>query len=286
MKRKIITTLASAALLTFSVFGGNLPFSANAEADGGFSAEEIASSPVKPTLSASQITLTPEEAKSSPLQTVSIVIKGADMKYSSTGFHVYFDERLKLVSNARGASATKGSAVSELSTESYSKGNCLFLATAGSPNSGFDGIMWTFSLQLPDDVKEGDEFPIEIKYEKGKVTEDVFVNDIYDKNSRLMQAYVFTQGIQNGYIRIASDSPVKAGDANCDGSVDLSDAVLIMQYVANPDKFGLTGTDTHHITDQGLKNGDVSGKSDGLTSKDALAIQKFTLKMISSLPES
>ena len=50
-----------------------------------------------------------------------------------------------------------------------------------------------------------------------------------------------------------------AGDANCDGDVDLADAVLIMQVIANPDKFGKDGIDKGRITAEGEKNADVSG---------------------------
>ena len=57
--------------------------------------------------------------------------------------------------------------------------------------------------------------------------------------------------------------------------------------IANSDKFGINGTDKAHITEIGSINGDVSGNGDGITSRDALAlaIQKFTLKLIDSLPE-
>ena len=55
--------------------------------------------------------------------------------------------------------------------------------------------------------------------------------------------------------------------------------------IANSDKFGINGTDKAHITEIGSINGDVSGNGDGITSRDALAIQKFTLKLIYSLPE-
>ena len=65
------------------------------------------------------------------------------------------------------------------------------------------------------------------------------------------------------------------GDANCDGQVDLSDAVMIMQALANPNKYGLDGTAEHHLTEQGKLNGDMNG--DGLTSGDALAIQRKLL---------
>ena len=67
------------------------------------------------------------------------------------------------------------------------------------------------------------------------------------------------------------------GDANCDGKVNVSDAVLIMQSLANPSKYKLT--------EQGRANADCSGGSDGITNTDALAIQKYMLKLIPSLPE-
>ena len=68
---------------------------------------------------------------------------------------------------------------------------------------------------------------------------------------------------------------VLRGDANCDGQVDLSDAVMIMQALANPNKYGLDGTAELHLTEQGKINGDMNG--DGLTVGDALAIQNVLL---------
>ena len=75
-----------------------------------------------------------------------------------------------------------------------------------------------------------------------------------------------------------TDEPVN-GDANCDGEVNMSDAVLIMQSLANPAKYGVNGTDEHHITEQGKKNADIAGENDGITNADALAIQKKLLKL-------
>ncbi|MCR5111778.1 MAG: dockerin type I repeat-containing protein [Ruminococcus sp.] len=63
------------------------------------------------------------------------------------------------------------------------------------------------------------------------------------------------------------DAEALQGDANCDGNVDMADAVLIMQSIANPSKYKLT--------DQGRKNADTDG--DGITTSDALAIQKKLL---------
>ncbi|WP_296582724.1 dockerin type I repeat-containing protein, partial [Ruminococcus sp.] len=65
------------------------------------------------------------------------------------------------------------------------------------------------------------------------------------------------------------------GDVNCDDEVDMADAVLIMQALANPNKYGIDGTAEHHLTEQGKTNGDMNG--DGLTVGDAQAIQKKLL---------
>ena len=61
----------------------------------------------------------------------------------------------------------------------------------------------------------------------------------------------------------------KSGDSNGDGRIDMSDAVLIMQTIANPSKYKLT--------EQGSKNADMD--DDGVTNLDALAIQKKLLKL-------
>ena len=66
-----------------------------------------------------------------------------------------------------------------------------------------------------------------------------------------------------------------AGDANCDSIIDMGDAVIIMQSLANPNTYGLEGTAEYHLTEQGKINGDMDGN--GLTVGDALDIQKMLL---------
>lgn len=61
------------------------------------------------------------------------------------------------------------------------------------------------------------------------------------------------------------------GDANVDRKVNMSDAVLIMQSISNPSEY--------KITAQGRVNSDVVG-NDGVTNKDALAIQCIEAKLI------
>lgn len=90
----------------------------------------------------------------------------------------------------------------------------------------------------------------------------------------------------NGYKFVALDENAESyssGDANCDGGVDLADAVTIMQALANPNKYGLNGTEKTHITAQGIKNADVIG-SNGMTTEDAGTIQSYLLHIIDKLP--
>ncbi|SEH40776.1 Pectate lyase [Ruminococcus flavefaciens] len=69
-----------------------------------------------------------------------------------------------------------------------------------------------------------------------------------------------------------------AGDANGDGEIDMSDIVLIMQSLANPNKY--------RIAPENLTNADVNQRGNGITNGDALAIQKYLLHLIPTLPES
>ncbi len=83
---------------------------------------------------------------------------------------------------------------------------------------------------------------------------------------------VSTTSVTISEINLSSDLK---GDANCDDQLDMSDVVLIMQALANPNKYGENGTDKNHITFIGIINADVTGG--GLTVGDAQAIQKILL---------
>ena len=65
------------------------------------------------------------------------------------------------------------------------------------------------------------------------------------------------------------------GDANQDGQVDMADVVLIMQSLANPNKYKLEG--------KAAEAADVY-ENNGVTAQDALAIQCFLLNKINALP--
>ena len=73
------------------------------------------------------------------------------------------------------------------------------------------------------------------------------------------------------------------GDANCDSQISIADAVMIMQAISNPSAYGINGSNALHITPQGWANADCDN-ANGVTNKDALAIQMYTLKLVRRLP--
>ncbi len=85
---------------------------------------------------------------------------------------------------------------------------------------------------------------------------------------------------------LSANAASVAGDSNCDGSVNMADAVLIMQSIANPSVYGVTGSNANHITVQGNQNADVYEAGGGITNLDALSVQKYLLNLINQLPES
>lgn len=83
----------------------------------------------------------------------------------------------------------------------------------------------------------------------------------------------------------ASAADIVYGDANGNGTVEIADAVLIMQSLSNPSLYGTKGSDPSHLTDEGSDRADVSERGNGITNKDALAIQRNLLQL-TDLPES
>jgi len=104
-----------------------------------------------------------------------------------------------------------------------------------------------------------------------------FISQSDEKGISLTKGLVFSAENDDAFweeLTSINESTVK-GDSNCDSQVDLSDAVMIMQALANPNKYGIDGTAEHHLTEQGKLNGDMDGN--GLTVGDAQAIQRKLL---------
>ena len=94
------------------------------------------------------------------------------------------------------------------------------------------------------------------------------------KKEETTTSTVYTTTVSN------SDKPTNSaslvGDANLDEKVTVADAVTILQAIANKDKYALKP--------QGAINADCYKPGDGVTAKDALAIQMLDAKLITSLP--
>ena len=66
------------------------------------------------------------------------------------------------------------------------------------------------------------------------------------------------------------------GDANLDGKVTVADATAILQSIANKDKYALKP--------EAAANADCFNPGDGVTAKDALAIQQLDAQLVKELP--
>lgn len=109
---------------------------------------------------------------------------------------------------------------------------------------------------------------------KGKT---FFNGTIYGYENSTAQKYAEKYNRRFVSLGAAPASNIVCGDANCDGQVTIADSTAILQALGNPDKYGLTAT--------GAANADCCNPGDGVTTSDALAIQKLDAKIITALPE-
>lgn len=142
-----------------------------------------------------------------------------------------------------------------------------------------DGVFCTLKGTVSADAK-GD-IPLEIvptsrdTYTGSNVQNDV-ISVGYFESKNVVRYGVTTN---NGTVTVVSGSSsgeaTLKGDANVDGEVTISDAVLIMQSLSNADEY--------KISEQGQLNADIVGDNDGITASDALEIQKYVADMPSAL---
>lgn len=185
----------------------------------GITAEEIANAPIKPTVSMDKVEIELKDALNT--QTVKMSVKDTQNLYSSFGFHIVYDTRLTPVKNEDGEFFTRGDATVKILPEERDLGEGqLFISGMSTRNGGKDGVMFELQFDLPkltDEegklvldkdgnaqtaCKEGDIFPIGFVYNSTEATEDQFVGTPNNHDSLLMQGWVFTQGIEDGYIKI------------------------------------------------------------------------------------
>jgi hypothetical protein len=173
-------------------------------------------------------------------QTVNVSLKGSKRKYDSVGLHFIYDSRLKVIKNEYDESVTYNG---NLSFECMDLGNNeIFISNMGSQGKDGDAL-WQITFVLPENAKPGDLYPIGIEYRTMFITEDCFNNHYCTTEGKLMEAWLFTKGINNGYINveenIADDTIIEdiinTGDVNGDGMINAVDAsrVLVMYAALN-----------------------------------------------------
>ncbi|MBE6864493.1 MAG: hypothetical protein E7495_08065 [Ruminococcus flavefaciens] len=218
-------------------------------------------SEIKPTLKIEKLEVPVSAAGTK--QRVALTVSGADGKYCSTSFHVHYDNRLTVSKN----DLSFGEAVSDMSFKIKSKNDDgeIWFTTTGEGDDGQDGKYAYIDFTIPADAAPGDLYPIGIDFNINAATNDCFT-DVF--NSKLMQSYLFTNGIENGYIKIVEDEPVQSDgtkvyvsihtpedgyvlahqpidltDIDGDGKLTIDDAL----YIAH-DKFYPTGDEGYDST--------------------------------------
>lgn len=253
-----------------------------------------------------QISVSKVEAKAGDKVTVNVSL--ADIPSTgiqATDFAIVFDSTYFTIDGAKaGASAITGADSNDPSAadvplfgSSFSDSEIRLVWTTAAEDPSYwiskDGIFCTISGTVSADAPEGTVIDFKVvptnrETHTNSGVENSKINCGYFNGSEKVSYSVNTV---DGYVKVTGDSQIssgKRGDANCDGKIDMSDAVLVMQSLSNPDKYGLTGSDETHITEQGLKNADVAGGDadkggDGVTNGDALRIQEFKLELVDEL---
>ncbi len=206
--------------------------------------------------------------------TCTLDVSGANKLYASTGLHVFYDSRLKLVPDEDDSLAVAGSAIDKLmadvptadptAPEGFSG---VFLATAGKQDLGKDGTMWTFTFEVPADAKKGDVFPIDIIY-RNESAEDLFCNKAVDEAGLTMQANTFVNGIYNSARPFAASSAnvaKVAALANIDTTMDAY--IAIADEVVTEPTSEAPATTTSEAASTTAKAGSTTAKAGSTTTK-------------------
>ncbi len=254
-----------------------------------------------------QISVGTAEAKAGEQFTVDVSLAGIP----STGiqaidFTIAYDNTLITIdsvkagaitsTNAEGSDSTNGAMPIFDSSILNEEGNVNLIWSTSLEDSSYwlskDGVFCTITGTVSESAPEGTVADLklvpgnrETHPGSGVLVEKISCG-YFDGTSKILYDVATT----NGKVTVPgpADVDVTRGDANCDGTILLNDAVLVMQSIGNPDAYGENGSDALHITTQGIKNADVAGGTENkggdlLTNADALRIQQFLLKLVGEI---
>ncbi len=173
------------------------------------------------------VSVTKTKAQPGEVVTVEIAVGGenVDSNYSTTGFHVYWDDALTVQPQKNGKYAKAGEALEDINVEQKDNGaSGVFLASMGSEDLGYEGVMWTINLKVPDDAVAGTVYPIDICYQTDSSKNDLFAKHTDSDQGKLMQAWFFTKGINSTQYNPNTD-PVLADYKFAEGYIQVDGAV-------------------------------------------------------------
>ena len=203
------------------------------------------------------------EEKARATKNIFVAIDGDDSPSTNTGVHISID--------VPGADQKSDAQVVE-----YTHKNA-------KPNEEY--IFMIFDDPADNNIDNAIYFDQETADENGNVT-FTFNKPDYEEVSYIITGGTSSKEIEDIQLNpvdnskensASEDNNILLGDSNGDGKIDMSDAVLIMQMLSNPSKF--------KISPEFAKNADVYRPGTGITTMDALSIQKYLLSLIPELPE-
>lgn len=167
--------------------------------------------------------------------------------FTGGGMRLCYDKALTPVTDANGKLVLEnGEALGGMGVDSYvNKEKCFIgLNFTGTQKEILDGELLKVAFKLPSTAMAGQEFPVWLEM------------DYFETGSHVsLKEYT---SVTNGWVAVPKSAAPRyninmSGDVNVDGSVDISDAIMLSRYI--------TEDPTLVITDQGKKNGDVNGDS-------------------------
>lgn len=218
-------TAVAASAVSLSAFGAGVEYPA---------VGDPSTSASKPKITTTKLVVDKDQAGKDVK--VTIDVSGASNGYCGTGIRLFYSDRLTMKVKPNGlAAVADGDAIGDLGVKTNKiDDSCTaegfdgwFLTTGGEGNWGVDGTMWEITFTLPADAKEGEVFPLDITYQPNVVTDtrDCFIDKEDSDAGKLMEAYVFTQGIynpftNNNFAASADDIAKCAALADIDPSYD------------------------------------------------------------------
>ena len=184
---------------------------------------------------------------------------------------------------------TTTAATTVVSAKIRRNNECVFIAVedAETANAEADKLLAAENVGYFDQQKSDEEGVVSFFFIPKALTDWTYIFIEQVNHSRIYKTVITPDGKESTTWWYGEDPEVTMfGDSNGDGMVDLADAILIMQALANPNKYDsrFGNSEKKGLDSKGGLNGDVYDPGSGITGDDALAIQEYLIGKIPSLP--